>query len=74
MEIAPQVFIGVQMITDGLTTQELVTLVNAITFKGFNLKGLALYDKIEALLESDGSMHRDVRESIIILAGRRLKG
>jgi hypothetical protein len=73
---AISVLFGVSLTTDQLTIGELATLVNAINFDGIDLKQLEFYEKIKPLLVSagDDTLHRDVKEAIIILAGRRLQG
>jgi hypothetical protein len=68
------VLFGAQLVTDKLTTDELVVLVNVATNRG-NLRSLKFYEKIKGLLtEDDGTMHKETVEAVITLAGIRLRG
>jgi hypothetical protein len=66
------VLFGVSLTTDKLTTQELATLALAASHDSFAFENLPFYEKIKPLFVGGDTMHKDVKEAIIILAGRRL--
>ena len=65
---------GVELTTNQLTTEELAILVRTLDVEGYPYRNLPFYEKIEPLfVGGEATLHKDVKEAIIILAGMRMQ-